>query len=1347
MNRGTHTIYEFGAFRLDPDLQVLLHHGEPVVVWPKVFATLVVLLESRGRIVEKEELMQALWPESFVEESNLVQNIFILRKILGDDRNRHSFIQTVPRRGYKFVAPVREAERSTFESDLPASYWRGRSPFRGLQVFETKDAWLFFGRESETEELLTHMRRSPVLSVVGNSGSGKSSLLCAGLIPALQQGRFCPNESSNEQWRIAILRPSAAPFDCLAEVLLSQLAPELSLQVRAEFIHEFRNRLSAGEDSLRDAIAAVAGAMSQEAGPIRILLLVDQFEEIFTLTAERRIRDAYIDCLLAAARLDGIIPVHLALAVRADFYPECIEHPGLSRCMRANQYIVGRMSQEQLRESMEKRLQLASARAEAGLIDSLLEDVGSEPGNLALLEHALGQLWEKCGGFACTLTNQAYAEIGRLRGALGRHADEVYAGLRDEAQQPLAKKIFLDLVHLGDGAPDTRRRVPKAALHSLGKAQEIDLLLAHLASSRLISTSEADHEGFVEVSHEALIREWPLLREWLTQNRDDLRLERRLLQAAEEWKNLNRDRDALLQGARLAQAEEWLGRHVDVPVLLQDFVQTSIWAREEARERELARQRAAAVRLRWFSGALTLLLLLAIGASWFIYRQDIIEKSRAMAAQSGELLQKDHGQALDLAIRSWETAKTEEGRQAVIKALPETLAVLKHEAAVITVKFSPDGQHIVSASADHTARVWDAADGHLVFTLRGHTDKLEYAEYSPDNQQIITTSDDHTARLWSGADGHLLFTLRGHTDKVMHAAFSHDGKRIVTESLDNTARIWSTIDGRLLATLPGNNKVIGDAEFSPDGQRVVTAGWDDTARVWNSADGHLLMTLQHSSEVVRAVFLPDNQTIVSLTFGGKVQIWSSVDGKVLFTLPHDGPAVSVGYSSDGQKICIGNVGYPGVRVWSRADGHLLFTLANSGPVNRVAFSRDDRRILTSSVNNNVAQIWDSTNGNLLATLQGHSGPIQDVAFSPDGERIVTASDDQTIRLWMTTSARTVSVLHARAGTIWGAVFSPDGRWIATCGSEKEVQIWDAADRRLVATLKGHTDAVECATFSPDSRRIVTTSYDQTARVWNAADGQLLTVFRGHSDRVWGAQFSYDSQRIVTTSKDGTAAIWAAADGRVIATFHDDSTMYRASFSRDGKLVLTTNDNKARIWDANNGQLMVTLRGHTDRVSSAEFSRDGQRVVTASFDHTARVWSALNGRLLMTLQGHTDTVQSAWFSYDGKSILTASTDRTARLWSAADGRLLATFRGHADTVWTAFFSRDDQRVITASLDNTARVWNTTDRRLIAILRGHSAAIYSARFSPDGQRIITSSQDSTVRIWQLVTLDDVSKILAQ
>jgi DNA-binding winged helix-turn-helix (wHTH) protein len=822
-------IYEFRGFQLDLSQRVLVRNGQPVPLTPKVFDTLALLVQNSGRILKKEELMTTLWPESFVEEGNLTQNIFILRKALGDDRNGHGFIETVPRQGYRFVAALNEAETLASKNGLLADYWSRHSPFRSLQIFDTEDAWLFFGRDSEIQHLLDRLGRSPVLTVLGNSGSGKSSLLRAGLIPALRAGRFCHNGSPVVSWRVAVFRPSASPFDYLAETLSNQLAPEMDVKERAEFSAGCRDSFPCGGNTLGDAIrvlATPAGHQTGESGETRVLLVADQFEEIFTLTTKQETRQKYIDALLAAALPGNDAPVHLVLSLRADFYGHCLDHPGLSRSLETNLYNVPRMSSDMLLETIEKRLQLAVARAEPGLIDSLLEDVGNEPGNLALLEHALGQLWDKCGGYGCTLTNLAYSEIGRLRGALGRHADEVYAGLGDERQKRLARKMFLELVQLGEGenVQDTRRRVLKAGLLALGAADEVEALLGRLASSRLISIGREGNEVFVEVSHEALIREWPALREWLAENREDLRLERRLQQAAEEWSDLNRDAGALLQGARLAQAEEWMARSQSLPSMLRDFLEASIGARNQAERKALAAQSKAIARQRWLVSGLAALLLVAFGLAWFAYRQQLIQQSRAMAAQSGELLSRDHGQALNLALRSWRVAKTEEARFAVAKTFPEPLGIFKQEGAVLVTRFSPDGQRIISAGDDHTVRLLNADSGELLVTLQGHTDKIEDAVFSSDCRRIVTASYDHTARVWD-RDGRLLVILRGHTNAVERARFSPDGRLIVTASLDHTARVWNSVDGRLLFTLPHNGEVL-HAEFSRDGKRIVTAAWD-----------------------------------------------------------------------------------------------------------------------------------------------------------------------------------------------------------------------------------------------------------------------------------------------------------------------------------------------------------------------------------------------------------------------------------------------------------------------------------------------------------------------------------------
>lgn len=353
-------LYEFFEFRLDPGQRILIRHGEQVTLTPKVFDTLVFLVQNSGRVLEKDELMKALWPESFVEEGNLSQNIFVLRKILGDDQNGHSFIQTIPRRGYKFVASVKELEIS--ESSLPAGYWKQNSPFRGLQVFEPEDAWLFFGRGAETEELIARLGRSPVLVVIGNSGCGKSSLIRAGLIPALHAGRFRHGQETIDSWRVVIVRPTGAPFDYLAETLPNQLAPELSLSEQTEFMADCRSKLPLGGEALRNAISVLANVSGEKSNRYRVLVVVDQFEELFTLTPNREARERYIDALLTASRWDGCVPVHLVLVLRADFYSHCLEHPGLSRCLESNLYNVPRMTHDQLQEAIEKRLELEETK-------------------------------------------------------------------------------------------------------------------------------------------------------------------------------------------------------------------------------------------------------------------------------------------------------------------------------------------------------------------------------------------------------------------------------------------------------------------------------------------------------------------------------------------------------------------------------------------------------------------------------------------------------------------------------------------------------------------------------------------------------------------------------------------------------------------------------------------------------------------------------------------------------------------------------------------------------------------------------------------------------------------------
>jgi WD40 repeat protein/energy-coupling factor transporter ATP-binding protein EcfA2 len=1282
------------------------------------------------------------------------------------------------------IRRILEVLKQTSRAAIAADYWKEHSPFRSLRTFEPEDSWLFFGRDSDTDQLLVQLGRHALLAVTGNSGSGKSSLVRAGLVPALHHGRFQCDGSYVSSWRVAVFRPSAKPFQALAEAL-PDLAPELSPDEVEKSIARWKENLPENPEGLRNAIVALKAKSPPGTWPsgTRVLLVADQFEELFTLADDRETHKRYIDALLAAAQLEPSLAVHVVLTLGADFFSHCLEHPVLSQQLAANLVTVQRMSPDQLRRAIESRLALAGARAEAGLLDSILTDAGEEPGNLALLEHALGRLWEEHGGPGCTLTSDAYTAIGRLRGALGRHADRVYEGFSKQGHGPLTQRIFLELVQLGEGAQDTRRRVPKQTLLQLDRPEKVEAILASLASTRLISTEgrgvASPEESFVEVSHEALIREWPQLRSWLKEQREDLSLERRLVERADEWRSLGKDPGALLQGALLAQAEEWFGKHPDARTLVSEFVQASRRARDEAaqeqrerQERELASEqelrreaerreqaeKAAAAqaqrsarRTRLFSAALVAVLAIAIVMALLARRQQLRAESMALAVQAESLVsQGKREEALDLAIRAFGRAKTAEAHTAISHAFPQPVARLEgHSGHVLHAVFSPDGRWIVTASSDKTARVWNAATGELLAKLEGHSGEVKHAEFSPDGQRIVTVSTDETARVWNAATGKLVAKLEGHSRLVTDAAFSPDGQWIVTASTDETARVWNAATGQPVLKLGGHSGAVGHAAFSPDGQRVVTVSWDETARVWSATSGELVAKLEgHSGPVGPAVFSPDSQRIVTGSTDETARVWNAATGELLAKLEgHSGEVKHAEFSPDGQRIVTVSTDET-ARVWNAASGQLVAKLqGHSGQVGHAVFSPDGQWIVTASADE-TARVWNAASGRLVAKLQGYSGQVWHAAFSPDGQRIITAHADATALVWSAAGGQLVAKLEGHSGPVVRAAFSPDSQRIVTVGMmDSTAHVWNAATGKLVAKLEGHSRSVTEAAFSPDGQRIVTGSADKTARVWNAASGQLVAKIEGHSGAVGHAAFSPDGRRILTASSDKTARVWNAAAGQLVAKLEGHSGAVRhAAFSPDGQRIVTASTHKtARVWNAATGQLVAKLQGHSGEVMRAAFSPDGQRIVTASEDRTARVWNAATGQPVAKLQGHSDTVLDAAFSPDGQRIVTASVDKTARVWNAATGQQVAKLEGHSDAVKQAEFSPDGQRIVTVSSDETARVWNAATGQLVANLEGHSGWVMHAAFSPDGQRIATASMDGTVRVYRILTLADIADLL--
>jgi WD40 repeat protein len=1202
--------------------------------------------------------------------------------------------------GIKGSAP----EDDTFQlPDEPA-------PYRGLLPFGKRHARFFFGREMEVQAVLAKVAQAPFLAVVGASGVGKSSLVLGGALPRLEASGM----GDGAPLHIRTMTPGGRPLRGLADQLATLGPPEARLATA----DALRERLASQGNAFRTAVATLTADQ-----PGTFLLVVDQLEELFTYAPEGGLSKSAMAFLgnLQDAVEQGRGAIRVIVTLRVDFFERCLRLPALRALLQDHEVLLGGMSPEGLRDAITRPAQAVGAFLEKGLVRAILKDVSQEPGSLPLLEHALYELWRARSGAWLTLS--AYEASGGVAGALQRRAQACYEAL-SAAQREIAKRIFLRLTALGEGTPDTRRRIVYRELRfPETPAQQVEHVLQALSGpeARLIIV----HEETVEVAHEVLIQEWSTLRGWLDENRRVLSIHRRLTDATNEWTEHQRDSSYLYTGSRLLEAEEcFSGNPEPLNDRERDFLEASVARRDEEKHaeerhrqaeiehtRQLAREadarrQAEAARARVARRATrrlrVLVVVLAVGAVgiFSFWKQAQRERdaalSRELTANALMGLKEDPQRSLLLIQAAYRIAPTEHVARALSawQLEPARLVVRDTTHLVSRAVFHPDGSRISASNSDGTARIWDVASGRPLVTLRGHTATVVSVRFDSAGSRAVTASQDGTARIWDVASGKLLATLSGHTDAVWDARFSPDGARIITASRDGTVRTWDAASGRLLLILTRRLEESGFAMFSPDSTRAVTAGSDGTVRIRDAASGRLLVTLTgHSGAVLEARFNPEGTRIVTAGEDGTARLWNAASGRLLATLSgHTKEVEGATFSPDGTRIVTASMDGT-ARLWNAASGRPLVTLVgHTGPVVGAGFRPDGARVVTAS-DDGTARIWDAASGVLLTTLVGHTDALQGASFSPDGMSIVTSSLDGTARLW-DASGKTSTTLP---GIV--ADFSPEGTRAVTASPEGTARLWDTASGRPLVTLSeqtlsGHPGSVVGVTFSPDGTQVVTASQDGTARLWDAASGRLLVTFSGHTAAVWGARFSPDGARVATASLDGTA----------------------------------------RLWDAASGKLLVTLSGHTGEVWGARFSPDGARVATGSMDGTARLWDAASGRLLVTLSGHTGPVLDASFSPDGTRIATASLDGTARLWDAASGRLLVTLSGQTiGPVAEARFSADGTRVITTYRQDTPCLWDAASGRLLARPFGESSLLRGARLSPDGSRLFTPNGNGTIRIW--------------